>query len=271
MREIHFIKMRGLDNDFVVIDNRARKIELDIKDKRMIADRRKGIGCDQILIINQKSGVDEIEMQIFNADGSEAEACGNGARCVASYLMDDLGTAEVKIKTVAGKLKAYRESSGLVKVNMGKPSFDWKKIPLAMDCDTLAVPLNIQFLDDPVCISMGNPHAVFIVEDADLVNIEAIGPEVEQHPIFPNKTNVEFVSIEKEDTIRMRVWERGVGITPACGSGACAAAIAANLRGIVGSTVKVRLDSGELCIVWPNKKEVFMIGPVMTTFSGVLT
>lgn len=269
---LNFKKMHGLGNDFVILDARENGLELSLEQKRLIADRRRGIGCDQLLVIERSKNWAETNfMRIYNPDGSEARACGNGTRCVAHLLMREDQVDNIIIETVAGSLNCWREAEQLVRVEMGKPNLKWDEIPLSKECDTLYLPFN----DKPVAVNVGNPHCVFFVENiagkwTDKL-VEEHGKQVEIAPLFPERANVEFVEILARDHVRMRVWERGTGITQACGSGACAAAVAAIRRKLTDRKVTVTLDGGDLVIEWPSDDApVSMIGPVTYVFDGQL-
>lgn len=271
MDGLAFTKMHGLGNDFVVLDGRVRPLGIGAAEARAIGDRRTGIGFDQLLIMEPaKNGDADLYMRILNPDGSEAQACGNGTRCVAARVMDEIGADALKIETVAGVLDATRDGDGIVTVDMGPANLDWADIPLAEARDTLHLGIDHGPLSDPVAVNIGNPHMVFVVDDADAVDVAGLGPDLERHPLYPERTNVEFVSLLGDDRIRMRVWERGAGITRACGSGACAAAVAVNRRGLTGRAVEVVLDGGPLGIVWRDDGHVLMSGPTATSFAGTL-
>ena len=258
------MKMHGLGNDFVVIDSRGRGAVTTPALARALGDRNRGVGFDQLAEI--RDGVDtDIELDFWNSDGSRAAACGNATRCVADHVMRGQGSGELTIRTARGLLRAHR-SGGLVSVNMGQPQLGWAKVPLAHATDTLHLPLP----GDPVAVGMGNPHCVFIVGDAESVDVAAKGSRMEHDPLFPQATNVEFVSLTSPDRLRMRVWERGTGITLACGSGACASAVAAHLRGLTGRRVTLDLDGGTLEIDWRDDG-VWMTGPTAHVFDGMLT
>ena len=269
MDGIAFTKMHGLGNDFVVLDGRARMLGIGPKEARAIADRRTGVGCDQLLIVKPAngSGADAF-MEIRNCDGDEVEACGNGTRCIAAMLMDEKGTDAAIVETVAGLLAATRDASGQVTVDMGPARIDWSDIPLAGATDTLHVDVSSGPLADAV--NLGNPHAVFVVDDAEAVDLVTHGPKLEHHPLFPERANIEVVSKLGPDRYRMRVWERSAGITRACGSGACAAAVALNRRGLTGRKVELVLDGGPLKLEWRDDGHVLMTGPVATVYMGVL-
>lgn len=263
--------MHGLGNDFVVLDGRASALGLSAAEARAIADRRTGIGCDQILILKPANGIGaDVFMEIRNCDGAEAEACGNGTRCVAAMLMDEAGVSKIGIETVAGVLKATRDAAGDVTVDMGPARLDWAEIPLASACDTLHLDVASGPLTDPVAVNIGNPHAVFFVDDAEAVDLESHGPILEHHAMFPERANIEVVSVLGPDRLRMRVWERSDGITRACGSGACAVAVAAHRRGLTGREVEVVLDGGLLRLEWRDDGHVLMTGPTAMVYRGTL-
>ena len=271
MRGIPFAKMHGLGNDFVVIDARKRKLALGEAAVRAVADRHKGVGFDQLLVLERaKSKGADVFMRILNADGSEAEACGNGTRCVAELVMREKGKDHVTVETVAGLLAAESHGQGRVGVDMGVPRLAWREIPLARDCDTLNVPLTLGPLVVPVATSMGNPHATFFVEDAEAIDLASLGPKLEHDPIFPERANIGVVQVLSPERLRFRVWERGAGITIACGSGACAALVAAARRGLAQRKAAVVLDGGTLEIEWRGDGHVLMTGPVATSFTGTL-
>ncbi|MEQ9491812.1 MAG: diaminopimelate epimerase [Alphaproteobacteria bacterium] len=266
---VPFIKMHGLGNDFVVVDDRDGTLSLDHDRRRLLSNRRRGVGCDQLLILEKPTnGSADLFMRIYNPDGSESQACGNGTRCVAALAMDELGADRVTIETIAGNLPTHRAEGGLVTVDMGKPAFGWQDIPVARDMDTLHLDLALPGYEKPVGVNMGNPHCVFFVEDAETVPLAGIGPTVENDNLFPERTNVEFASVRPDGSIRMRVWERGAGITEACGSGACAVAVAAIRRGLVRDGADIDLDGGRLRIDWDGENGVMMTGPTAVSFHG---
>lgn len=267
-----FTKMHGLGNDFVVFDVRNGPIDFTQAMARAIADRRTGVGCDQVVAIEppETAGTTAF-LRIRNADGSEVAACGNATRCVAALLMAETGAARLTLETRAGRLEAWGAGAEGITVNMGLARLDWREIPLAVPADTYRLELSHGPLADPVAVSMGNPHAVFFVPDADGVALDELGPALEHHPLFPERANIEVVQVLGPERIRMRVWERGTGITRACGTGACAAVVAAVRRGLTGRTVDVVLDGGVLAIEWREDGYVLMTGPVATSFSGQLS
>ena len=271
MDSIPFTKMHGIGNDFVIIDRRRDPRPLSRDRVRAIADRRTGVGCDQLILI--ENPVDEHAdafMRIYNTDGSEAEACGNATRCVASILMAETAREQTVIETVAGLLDAEAAENGLVAVDMGPANLDWRDIPLSEAADTLHVGIGSGPMQDPAAVNMGNPHAVFFVDDAEAVDLALHGPALERHAMFPEFANIGVATITGEDVIRLRVWERGVGETLACGSGACAAVVAASRRGLGGRRASVNLNGGTLEIHWQPDNRVMMTGPVAVSFSGVL-
>lgn len=262
---VPFEKMHGLGNDFVILDARNTPIPLTQEDIRRLSDRKRGIGCDQFIVMEPSAQCDAF-MRIYNPDGSEAGACGNASRCVADLLMSEKATSRCSIETSSRVMECTRtEGHDRITVDMGTPGLEWREIPLSKQCDTLNLPLP----GEPVAVSMGNPHCVFFCDDAEDVYVDKLGPKAEHDPLFPERTNVEYVSILSFDAIRMRVWERGAGITQACGSGACAAAVAAVRRGLTGRFVRVRLDGGDLDIEWREANgHVYMTGPVTYSFQG---
>jgi diaminopimelate epimerase len=271
MAGIPFIKMHGLGNDFVVFDARSHALALDDGRARAIADRHTGVGCDQLLVMEPTTtaGAD-VFMRIRNADGDEVEACGNGTRCIAAALMRETGKPRVVIETVAGLLEASNAGPDRVTVDMGPARLLWREIPLAQECDTLHVPLTLGPLADPVATNMGNPHATFFVADAEAIDVRTLGPKLEHHPIFPARANIGIASLAGKDRLRFRVWERGTGITVACGTGACAAAVAAARRGLTGRKVTVIADGGPLEIEWRTDGHVLMTGPAAVSFTGTI-
>ena len=260
-----FMKMHGLGNDFVVIDSRGRGAVTTAALARALGDRNRGVGFDQLAEIRDADDAD-IALDFWNSDGTRAGACGNATRCVADHVMQGAGRDSVTIRTARGALQARRRADGLVSVNMGQPQIDWAEVPLAQPMDTLDLPLPGR----PVAVGMGNPHCVLFVPDADAVDVAGQGSALEHDPLFPEGTNVEFATLTAPDRLRMRVWERGTGITLACGSGACATAVAAHRRGLTGRRVTLDLDGGSLEIDWRDDG-VWMTGPTAHVFDGQLT
>jgi diaminopimelate epimerase len=269
MTRTAFRKMHGLGNDFVVLDRRCDPVAIDAAAVRAIADRHTGIGCDQVLVLEPpRDARAAVFMRILNPDGSEAEACGNGTRCVARLIGAETGRRVVIIETAAGLLPATIDAAGSATVDMGEPRFDWRDIPLSRETDTLHADLRRGPLSDPVCSNIGNPHATFFVEDAEAIDLAELGPLLEHDALFPERANIGVATVRDRQTIRFRVWERGAGITRACGSGACAAMVAARRRGLVGDRATVVLDGGSLAIEWPGSGSVLMSGPATTSFEG---
>jgi diaminopimelate epimerase len=274
--DVAFKKMHGLGNDFVVLDGRDRALPLAPDRRRAIADRRIGVGCDQLIILEPPTErAADVFMRIYNADGSEAEACGNATRCVAALLMDEKGGDHVVVQTLAGLLDSERRGAGgnglpVVGVDMGPALLDWRDIPLSVACDTLHVPLTLGPVADPVATSMGNPHATFFVDSLVAIPIAEIGPRLEHDRMFPERANIGFAQVVGENRLRLRVWERGAGLTLACGSGACAAVVAAARRKLTDRRAEVILDGGTLTIDWLPDGHVLMTGGVALAFTGTL-
>ena len=269
MGRIPFRKMHGLGNDFVVLDRRDGGAAIAPAAARLLADRHLGIGCDQVIVIEQpRDRAARAFMRILNADGSDAEACGNATRCVAALLAAESGEVRLRIETVAGLLAAEALPDGRVSVDMGMVRTDWREIPLARAMDTAHVDLALGPLADPVCTNIGNPHATFFVADAEAVELATLGPALEHDALFPERANIGVASIAGHDAIRLRVWERGVGLTLACGSGACAALVAAHRRGLTGRAATIAVDGGTLGIEWRDDGHVVMTGSSTLVFEG---
>jgi diaminopimelate epimerase len=269
MAQIRFRKMHGLGNDFVVLDRRHDAVAIDAAAARNIADRRTGIGCDQLLLIEPPGQpAAQVAMRILNADGGEVEACGNGTRCIARLVAEETGDSRVRIETVAGLLEAELLPDGNVAVDMGLARTGWRDIPLAREMDTERVDLALGPLREPVCTNVGNPHATFFVADAGAIDLAALGPRLEHDELFPERANIGVATVEGRERIRFRVWERGVGITRACGTGACAALVAAYRRGLTERQAIVALDGGTLDIRWRDDGHVIMTGPAVLAFEG---
>jgi diaminopimelate epimerase len=269
MAHIPFRKMHGLGNDFVVLDSRSDAFAIDAATARAIADRRTGIGCDQLIVIEPpRHPAAQVFMRILNADGSEAEACGNGTRCIARLIAEQTGEKRVRIETAAGLLEAERMPDGNVAVDMGPARTAWHEIPLAREMDTGRVELALGPLREPVCTSIGNPHATFLVPDAEAIDLAALGPRLEHDKLFPERANIGVATVLDRERIRLRVWERGAGITRACGTGACAALVAAARRGLTARHATVALDGGALDIRWREDGHVIMTGPATLAFEG---
>ncbi len=273
-----FLKMNGLGNDFAVVDARQNAFAPAPDQIRAWADRAHGVGFDQLIAIEDSADGDAF-MRVWNSDGSGVETCGNALRCVAWVLNPEADDKTLKIDTLSGLTKARvikaDANSGTASVDMGKPRLNWQEIPLAEEMDTLRLELQVGPIDDPLyhtpcAVSMGNPHVVFFVEDVNKVDVAATGSLIENHPLFPEGVNVEFVQVIDRRTLRMRVWERGAGITKACGTGACATLVAAARRGLSERSATVIMDGGPLHIAWTDNDHVVMTGPVELEFSGEL-
>ena len=270
MSSIDFIKMHGLGNDFVVIDGRSRPVALSDARARAIADRRTGVGCDQLIILEPATDASAaLFMRIHNADGGEVDACGNATRCIGDMVLTETGQKRAQIQTGAGLLAVWRSDGG-ISVDMGEAKDRWMDIPLAEEADTLHLEIGEGPLQDPVAVSVGNPHAVFFVEDAEEIDLAAVGPVLEHHPLYPERANVEAVSVLSRSHLRVRVWERGVGITRACGTGACAAAVAAVRRDLADRELTISLDGGDLTTSWLENGHIVMTGAVAESFRGTL-
>ena len=260
-----FMKMHGLGNDFVVIDRRAGGAVVTASLARALGDRHRGVGFDQLAVIETDDQSDA-HLVFYNADGSLSAACGNATRCVARYLMQETAAQDLVLRTERGLLACTDAGNGLTRVNMGEPLLNWDQVPLTSQMDTLELPIE----GKPTATGMGNPHCSFFVEDADSVDLAARGSEIEHHPLYPERTNVQFCHLIAPDHLRMRVWERGVGITLASGSSSCAVVVAAARRGLTSRSAKVTLDGGDIWIDW-REDGVWMTGPTAHVFSGTLT
>jgi diaminopimelate epimerase len=259
---VPFVKMHGLGNDFVVLDARVDVLPaIDARLAAALADRHTGIGCDQLIVL-ERSSVADLKMRIFNADGSEVEACGNATRAVGLLH----GTA-ARIETAGGIVSAAPDAAGIA-VDMGEPKFEWAAIPLAYALDTLTLPVGWEELDAPVAVNVGNPHVVFFVDDCDAVDLARLGPLIEHDALFPERINVNVATVTGRDAIRLRVWERGAGLTLACGTGACATAVAAMRRGLTARAVTVTLPGGPLNIAWGADGRITMTGAASEAFRG---
>ncbi|HEY5106327.1 MAG TPA: diaminopimelate epimerase [Caulobacteraceae bacterium] len=270
-----FVKMNGLGNDFVVVEAQGAPFSPAAEEVRAIADRAGGIGCDQLIVLSPSDGSD-VRMRIWNADGHEVERCGNAERCVGWLIMQASGRQSASIETGGRRLEVRDAGQRAVTVDMGLPGLDWRDIPLAEEMDTARIELQVGPIDAPIlhtpgCVSFGNPHVVFFVEDADAAPVAKVGPMIEHHHLFPERVNVGFAQVKAHDRIRLRVWERGAGLTQACGTGACAALVAAHRRGLAGRAATLELDGGELAIDWrAGDGHVLMTGPTAVEFTGVL-
>ena len=270
-----FLKMNGLGNDFVVVEAGSEPFAPTREEVVAIASRQGAIGCDQVIALSA-SATSDAHVRFWNADGEEVGACGNGSRCVGWLLMQACGRDEVSFETRAGRLIARRAGDLSVSVDMGRPGLDWTDIPLAEAMDTRGIELQVGPIDAPLlhtpgCVSMGNPHVVFFVADAEAAPVREVGPMIEHHLLFPQGVNVGFAQVVSRDHIRLRVWERGAGLTKACGTGACAALVACARRGLSDRQARLELDGGLLHIDWRETDDhVIMTGPVALDYSGTL-
>lgn len=273
---VAFYKMNGLGNDFVVVDARARKLKLGAEAARRIGDRHRGVGFDQLLVIEPSKGASDYSLRIWNPDGSETGACGNGTRCVADLLLNETKKASLTLQTLGGVLSCTRGADGRVTVDMGEPKLEWQDIPLAERMDTRTIDVQVGPIDAPVlvgpsAVNMGNPHCIFFVENAEAHDLSKIGPMLEYHPMFPERANISLAQVKSRSEIRLRVWERGAGQTLACGSAACAATVAAARRKLTDRKVRIVLDGGALDIEWRADNHVLMTGPTELNFTGELS
>jgi diaminopimelate epimerase len=262
--------MHGCGNDFVVLDSRVHDLAITPARAAVLADRHRGVGCDQVIVLEPPPAGADVFMRIRNPDGGEVGACGNATRCVASLLAAESGRHAFTIRTISGDLPSEVRADGTVTVDMGPARLDWRDIPLAGPADTLHLDLAEAPVADPAACSMGNPHATFFVPDLAAVPVERIGPVLERAALFPERANIGFVQVLAPDRIRLRVWERGTGLTLACGSGACAALVNAARRGLTRRRATVQVDGGELVIEWRADGHVLMTGPVATAFRGAV-
>lgn len=272
---IPFRKMNGLGNDFVVLDARRKAIGVGPDDARRISDRAKGPGCDQVIVLEPSKKAD-LFMRIFNADGSEVEACGNATRCIALLVAEESGRPDVTVETRAGLLKAQVESADSVVIDMGQPRFAWEDIPLAEPfADTTRIELQMGPIDEPILyspsvVNVGNPHAIFWVDDIEAYDLGRFGPLLENHPLFPERANISLAHVTARDALTLRTWERGAGLTKACGTAACAAVVAAARKGLTDRQVTVTLPGGNLFIDWNANGHILMRGPAELEFEGTL-
>jgi diaminopimelate epimerase len=268
---VPFRKMHGLGNDFCVLDARAEPLAITPARAAAIADRHRGVGCDQVIILEPPPPGADVFMRIRNPDGSEAGACGNATRCIASLVAEEGGVDRVVVRTIAGDLPVERLPGGLWRADMGPARLRWTDVPLAEKADTLHLPLSLGPVADPAACSMGNPHATFFVEDLDAIDVATLGPALERHPIFPDRANIGFAQVLSPDRIRLVMWERGAGMTLACGSGACATMVNAARRGLTGRRATIAMPGGELDMEWREADgHVLMTGPVATAFTGAI-
>jgi diaminopimelate epimerase len=267
---VPFRKMHGLGNDFVVLDARARALPVTPALAAAVSDRHFGVGCDQFIVMEPPGEGADVFMRIRNPDGSEAGACGNATRCIASLVAAETGRDRVVVRTIAGDLPVESLPGNLWRADMGPARLGWRDVPLAREMDTLHLPIALGPVADPAACSMGNPHATFFVDDLDAIPVAAIGPELERHALFPDRANIGFAQILSPGRIRLVMWERGAGMTLACGSGACATIVNATRRGLTGRRATVELPGGPLEMEWRDDGHVLMTGPVATAFTGEL-
>lgn len=272
---VSFYKMNGLGNDFVIIDARGQAVAFSAEAARRIGDRHRGVGFDQLISIERDGQEDDVRMRIWNPDGSPAGACGNGARCVGDLLLSQSGRTSVTIAAPGRLITCRREADGRVTVDMGEPKLDWQDIPLAERMDTRTLDIRIGPIDAPVlfgpsAVNMGNPHCIFFVGDAGAHDLRKIGPMIEHHPLFPDRANISLAQVRSKSEIRLRVWERGAGLTQACGSAACASVVAAARKRLTERQVRVELDGGPLDIHWRDDNRVLMTGATELNFMGEL-
>ncbi|WP_375268076.1 diaminopimelate epimerase [Phenylobacterium sp.] len=271
-----FLKMNGLGNDFVVVEARETPFAPSAEEVRAIADRERGIGCDQLVSLEPSTNGADVRVRFWNADGEEVGACGNGSRCVGWLVMEATGRDEAVLEVGERILRTRRAGDRLVSVDMGEPGLDWTQIPLEEPMDTRGIELQVGPIDAPLlhtpgCVSMGNPHVVFFVDDIETAPVREVGPMIEHHRLFPEGVNVGFAEVKARDHIRLRVWERGAGLTQACGTGACAALVACARRGLTDRKARLELDGGDLTIEWRESDgHVIMTGPASVDFTGVL-
>jgi len=271
-----YLKMNGIGNEFVILDLRKSACTIDKQTARLIADAKTGPGCDQLITIENRKTTEGVFMGVWNADGSEVDACGNAARCVGWLLMEETKSNDVSFSAGAGALQATRAGDLRVTINMGEPKFLWREIPLSeqMD-DTRFIDIKLGPIDKPVlwgpsAVNVGNPHCIFFVDDAEQQALDRFGPLIENHPLFPERANVSVAQVRGKFSIRLRVWERGVGITKACGTAACAALVAANRRRLTARKATIELDGGALAIEWRDDNHIYMTGPVSFDGEGFL-
>jgi diaminopimelate epimerase len=271
-----FIKMHGIGNDFVVLDARAHPVDITPEAASAIGDRRTGIGFDQLIVIEPPQAGGDAVVRFWNADGSESGACGNGSRCIASLLMAENGKPRAVLETMGGRLHATAAANGLVTIDMGRPRLEWEEIPLAERMDTRRIDVQIGPIDDPVlwgpaAVNMGNPHAVFFVDNTDRIAIDRVGPLVENHPLFPERANVSFAQVRDRAHVKLRVWERSAGATLACGTAACATLVAGVRLNKLDRIAEIALPGGALTVDWRESDDhVLMTGPTETSFHGEL-
>ena len=270
-----FRKMNGLGNDFVVLDARHRPISISEGQARGIANRKTGIGCDQLIVLENSSTAD-VRMRIWNAEGGEVQSCGNASRCIADLMFDELGTTSTTIETAGGFLTAQKAGEHLVTIDQGLPKFGWKDIPLSEDFpDTRHIelqvgPIDAPLLHSPSVVNVGNPHCIFWVKDLDVVDLSRVGPMLENHPLFPQRANITLAKVVARDHVLLKVWERGAGLTQACGTAACATMAAGHRIKIIDAACRVTLPGGDLLMSVNDAGHVLMTGPAALDFEGIV-
>lgn len=263
-----FTKMHGIGNDFVIFDGRKEAIRLNAKQAVKLADRRTGIGCDQVIVMEASSKAD-LFMRILNADGSEVSSCGNATRCIAWLIMQESEKDTAMVETRAGIMHAMKAGNNSIRVDMGMPEFGWQEIPLAKAADTAKLDITHGELHSPAAVSMGNPHMIFVVKNVEAVDMQEAGKALEHHPLFPERANVSVAQIIDKKHIKLRVWERGAGLTLACGTAACATLAALHNHGLVDAHADIALPGGVLNIEWDKATQhIFMTGAVASIFTG---
>jgi diaminopimelate epimerase len=272
---LHFRKMNGLGNDFVVLDARKTPIAISEAQARAIANRKTGIGCDQ-LIVMENSSIADVRMRIWNAEGGEVPSCGNASRCIADLMFDELGATSTTIDTKGGFLLAKKAGDHLVTIDQGMPKFDWKDIPLSeVFADTRHIelqvgPIDAPLLHSPSVVNVGNPHCIFWVNDLDVVDLSRVGPMLEHHPLFPERANISLAKVVARDHVLLKVWERGTGLTLACGTAACATMAAGHRIKIIDTKCTITLPGGDLFMSINDEGHIIMTGPAALDFEGTL-
>ena len=269
---INYIKMHGLKNDFIIIDARTKKIFLNKKNIKKISDRKKGLGCDQVVIIEKpKKKKTSAFIKFYNADGSITKACGNATRCVAFLLMKEYKTKKIASETESTLLNAFLAKNNQVSVDIGKAYFKWKQIPLKRKININKINFNVDSYIKPALVNVGNPHIIFFMKNLKKINLKKVGPKIEKNHLFPERINVNFAKILKNNKIELRVWERGVGITKACGTGASATAVAAIKNKLINKRIcYIHMDGGKLKIEYKKNGHIVMTGPTKTIKKGIL-
>ena len=269
MHEFKFIKMNGLGNDFIVIDQRVSEFDLSEEQVKLICNRTKGIGCDQLIMIRKSQNNRDPLIKFFNSDGSEIDACGNGSRCVANFLMKETKSEKINLTTRERTIACEKIDDVTVSVNMGKPKFKWNEIPLTEDIDPVDINFSIRdlTLKKPFLVNIGNPHIIFFDDEIEKYDVESFGSLIENDSLFPEKINVSFAKLKSDNHIVLNVWERGAGKTNACGTAACATAVAGVEMGLIKNKVTVTLPGGDLEIYYKSSDNIIMTGPTEINFT----